>query len=189
MEPVTSSILCDRLVAEPGRATEIVTQLDRGSAPARRAALEVLETLVEDFVCPVSEELTSDGDGHYHFDLQRTTGSRVPGLALGLLASRFPGLQEAPDDDTLAAALEELGIEIRGAESRETFFRVWMAQRAIHVGRHLLEVVEENLNDEPEADAWELSALGRLASLSLPSIERSLIGSVIHSRRATRRDG
>ena len=176
--------LYDSIVAQPNRASELIGQLDRTDLSARQAALETMRKLLDTFVTPAESLLSKSEDDptHLYFDPQQIAGSDFSGLASGLLEQQFPSLQQPPDDDALAAGLDRIGIEIDTAELRSDFFRAWMAERAALLTRLLLPVLEENLPNDPAANASELSGLRELSRQPLPGMERYLIKSLTERR-------
>lgn len=154
---------------------EKFAQLDPIRPADRRAALDAMESVVDEFVAPAADLLSaSDTDPeHQWFDLDRIAGTEVPGLVLGLLADDFPELEPPPPDELLAARLDDRGLEIATPERRADFFRAWTAQRAASLVRSLLRVVAEPLPDgDPHERAWERDRLRALGDAPLPSFER-----------------
>jgi hypothetical protein len=152
-----------------------LAQLDPARPADRRAALDAMESLVDQFVTPAAALLsTSETDPeNLWFDLDRIAGTEVHGLVLGLLAKDFPELEPPPPDELLAARLDDRGLEIATPERRADFFRAWTAQRAASLVRSLLRVVAEPLSDgDLRERAWELDRLRALRDAPLPSFER-----------------
>ena len=179
--------LYDSLVTHPDQAGELISQLDSITPATRQAILETVHDLLTRFVQPAAPLLAASpaDPAHLYFDLPQIAGSDISGLVLGLLTQDFPSLQEPPDDRDLAAVLDAYGIVIPTAQQRAAFFRAWMAGRAAQLTRLLLPPVDNNLPNDPTANATELAILQRILSLRLPGIERYLIESILKKRFAT----
>lgn len=176
--------LYDALVANPDQVSDRVALVDRGDPQSRLAVLVTIQWLLNTFVAPVGHLLSRSAmdPTNAYYDLRGIAGSDFSGLLLGLLKRKFPALQLPPGDAVLATALECSGIEIAGAEQRADFFGAWMAQRTTLLIRELLPVVEQNLPDNPAANAAELAIFQQLLQIPQPSLERYLIRSVRDNR-------
>jgi hypothetical protein len=178
----------DELLAHPDHAAALAARLDPRNSGDRDAALAAIEALVDRFVAPAAElrALSSDGDEHW-FDLSRVAGVEVPGLVLGLLSEAMPALEETPDNDTLAARLDEFGVEMP-RERQAAFVRAWTALRACHAIRPFLDVLEPAPSSASFVRSDEQARLERLREAPLPGLERQLLDGLVAKleRRARR---
>jgi hypothetical protein len=154
------------------------------TATDRRAALDAMEDLVDRFLVPAADLLVADDDDpdiHY-FDVDGIAGVPIHGLALGLLARDFPEPVPPPDDATLAARLDDRGIEIPDAERRREFFRAWTARRASGAVADLAGTVAGAAVPEDAAErAWTLQRLKAVRDAPLASIDRLALTAAVRA--------
>lgn len=148
------------------------------------ADLSAARELVERYVTPAAPLLV-DGPEGTRFDLEHEAGRKLPGLTLGLLADRFPDLNDPPDAAALGEALDELGLEVTDPERRSRLLTAWMALRALWVMREAVDVVSDHRSGDPAAEA-ELVELERLSEAPLPTLDRVWIERAIDTRRRGR---
>lgn len=169
------------IVDRADSAAALIAELDLGDPEVRARVVDAVKSLYEHFVVPAAGHLTVDADGIAHYDLEAAAGTSLSGLALGLLASELPALQAPPDDARLAALDAEYGIGDT-PERRRAFFQAWMADRAVHAARKLLQALEREPLASPEAAAAERDRLRALLAYPLPTLEQSLIKASLERR-------
>jgi len=182
---MTAGELYPSIVDRADSASALVAKLDLQDPDVRARVVDAVKSLYEHFVVPAAGDLTVDADGTAYYDLEATAGTSLSGLALGLLATELPALQAPPDDARLAAIDAEYGIGDT-PERRRAFFQAWMADRAIHAARKLLEALDREPIAIPAAAEAERDRLRTLLAYPLPTLEQSLIRANIE-RRADRR--
>lgn len=163
----------ERLAADPEHAADQAATLDAADPADRLQAVHALQTLAEQLVIPAAPLLTRSREDptHLYFDLQAVAGSEFSGLLLGSLATEFPTLQaDPPDAAKLTSVLDALGLEVPEPARAGAFFRAWMAQRAAHVMRPLLQVLAAG-----PVTVAERAVLEPLAQAPLPGLERQLV--------------
>lgn len=174
--------LYQSIVDHADSAAALIAGLDLRDPDVRARVIDAVQSLYEQFVVPAAGHLSVDDDNAtVYFDLEAAAGTRISGLALGLLAREFPALQAPPDDERLAAVDGEYGIGDT-PERRRAFFQVWVAERAIHVARKLLESLAREPSASPAADEAERDRLRALLDYPLPSLEHRIIESNIERR-------
>ena len=154
------------------------------TAADRRAALDAMEDLVDRYVAPAADLLVADDDepDFRFYDIDGVAGTEIHGLALGLLAKDFPEPAPPPEDATLAARLDDRGIEIPDAERRREFFRAWNARRASGAVADLATRVANAAVPEDVAErAWTLQRLRALRDAPLASIDRHALNAAIRA--------
>jgi hypothetical protein len=163
----------ERLAADPEHAADQAAALDPADPADRLQAVHALQALAQQLVIPAAPLLTRSPNDptHLFFDLEAVAGSEFSGLLLGSLAAEFPALRaEPPDAATLTPILDALGLEVAEPARAGAFFRAWMAQRATHVMRPLLQMLAAG-----PVTAAERAVLEPLAQAPLPGIERQLV--------------
>lgn len=175
--------LLDALIENPANVEVVVKELKPDVIDDRVKALDAIEELVEQFVLPATVLLVPTGEsGSQEFNLQQAAQSDFPDLILGVLGGKFPALQSPPPDSILASDLDEYGFEIQDASHREAFFRAWMAQRALYVVRRLLNLLQNNLPQQPNINQQELATLKEIEQKPLPDLEKKLVSLIIAKR-------
>jgi hypothetical protein len=117
-----------------------------------------------------------------YYDPQVIAGIEISGLVLGLLKQEFLHLQEPPEDKCLREVLEDHGIPILLAETRQDFFRAWMALRTCLVIRQMIPFFRERNNLGHQENQRELKTLSKITELGLPSLDIKLIKILIVAR-------
>jgi len=144
---MTSHDMIDELITRPSDAARIVRERSR-SATEVLAAVWVLYGRC---LAPVADALAEgDAPGHRYFDLDDVAGTRISGLALGVMASDIPSLSAHLSDEEISARFAEYGFDVARPEGRRRLFDVWIAERASAVCAVLLDLLAETHLDGVE---------------------------------------
>lgn len=177
-----TNLLFETLAGNPERSQTVIQQLSPDAIHDRLQVIDTISKLTDEFVLPATSLLTPVGEsGGQGFDLQQIADSDFADLILGVLAQRFRALQPPPPDSVLAPVLDDLGFEIHDPSRREQFFRAWMAQRALHIIRRLLKLIEREAG-EAKVNQQELALLKHLEQQPLPALEKQLVSQAISFR-------
>lgn len=137
-------IQVERLIVAGETLEQRLKQLDSRNPQDRAAALHAIEVLVERYIRPAMHDKLLRAVPPDVPDLDGVAGFEVVGLVLSLFNRRMNEL-EKPSDKALKAALEEHDMPINDFERRESFYRVWVMQRADDSIRGLINFLEEPL--------------------------------------------
>jgi hypothetical protein len=176
--------LLEKIIVQPDHTAELIEKKVAGMAGDREEILTTITLLIERFVEPAKALLVSSEDdpGQLYYDPQAIAGVEILGLTLGLLKKEFLQLQEPPEDKRLREALEDIGIEIPLAETRQDFFRAWMALRTCLVIRQITPFLRGRINLSDQENQRELKTLSKIMEGGLPSLDRKLIKILIVAR-------
>jgi hypothetical protein len=179
-----SALTADRLAGAAEDAHELIAELDPARPADRRLALDAAEGLVDRWIAPAAHWFTPDDEEpeFVRLDPSVFADEEFHGMMLSFLGRDITALREPPEDDVLAAALDDREIPISSPDRRAAFFATWMAQRALYIVRDLIRVVRDDPGLAPGEAAWELDRLRGLRDGPLPTLDREVIEHIVEER-------
>ncbi len=152
-----------------------LAQFDASNPAHRRAVLDAVEQLIENYILPAMD-LPSSRNRFDIIDLDAVAGTEIPGLVRRLFDERMPADLRKPNDEELKEALDYIDVPTESAEHRDRFYRAWAANMAESALGTLLNFLRQPLQKAPSGLAavaqQERQRLSKLLQHQLPdSIE------------------